>query len=640
MLADGTIEFLGRKDQQVKLRGYRVELSEIDNVLESFGEVVRAVTIVDKSQMLHSFVIPNLAHIEQEFLKEKISSQLPSYMLPETIHIVENMSTLPNGKVDRELLKKIANTKSNKDRYVPADSQLEQALVDIWRKVLKVDQVGVTDKFFAIGGDSIRSIQIIYEAKCLNMHFTVMDIFEHQTIRNLAGFLRESSCENTYVRAVAHDNPAPTVLTDRYEDAYPATKIQKYMIKKYAEDLHRMGIFHVQQMFKVNMPDFSIDHFIDALKTSTVSANYRTGFVVENDEIYQVLINDRSPIIEVIDIRHYNSDDKDKKIRNIIENDRNNAFDPFDLTQPLTRFYLFLKQENVFELLCVNHHTVQDGWGTVEFFNRFAEYYKLKNATQDNVLSRSTVNDCKTYALQQYELLSDKEQIEFWQSEAEWFNTLDRPEYNFTSLDRYETLSEIIDAAIGETLNVWCRERNLTIKSVLLTVYLQALNLLGQSTLVGVISNGRNQGLSDPLNTTGLFWNLMPFSIPIDSNRYDEKLSVDVQNKLIKMEKYSYFPFTEIQKISGKKDLFIATYNFINFHNARNKQEYGIGSVEITHSLDNLGFPIGFTIGNNLDRSIHFSLSLNSLLPFSVNDFKDCFLMILKDLTNNEENKV
>ncbi len=189
---DGTIEFLGRKDFQVKLRGFRIELGEIEAVLGQHPEVQGSVALVREDEpgdkRLVAYVVasheptPTFSEL-RSFLKEK----LPDYMIPSAFVFLNSLPLTPNGKVDRRALPTPDGVRPELDTaYQVPRGGVEQTLAQIWKQILRIDQVGRQDNFFELGGDSILSIQIVAKAHQSGLRVTPRHLFQYQTIAELA----------------------------------------------------------------------------------------------------------------------------------------------------------------------------------------------------------------------------------------------------------------------------------------------------------------------------------------------------------------------------------------------------------------------------------------------------------------------
>ncbi|MEM6686828.1 MAG: amino acid adenylation domain-containing protein, partial [Bacteroidota bacterium] len=163
---DGNIAFLGREDNQVKLRGYRIELEEIETAIRgASGRISQAVVLVKKHQQHETLVgyITLKEALEISVIKKHLGETLPAYMIPAHIEIMEEIPLTPNGKIDRKALEKTKLTIQANIEYVAPKNEIEETLVEIWKNVLGVEKVGVTNNFFELGGHSLLAITLINE---------------------------------------------------------------------------------------------------------------------------------------------------------------------------------------------------------------------------------------------------------------------------------------------------------------------------------------------------------------------------------------------------------------------------------------------------------------------------------------------
>ncbi|WP_409285766.1 amino acid adenylation domain-containing protein, partial [Pseudomonas protegens] len=184
--ADGVIEYLGRLDHQVKLRGLRIELGEIEARLMEHPQVREAtVLVVDGKQLVAYLVLQEAAADWREELMAYLGRSLPEYMVPAQWVPQESMPLTPNGKLDRKALLSYAGEVLLAPYSAPREG-VEQTLAQIWGALLAVEQVGLDDNFFALGGDSIISIQVVSRARLAGLLLSPRDLFQHQTLRSLA----------------------------------------------------------------------------------------------------------------------------------------------------------------------------------------------------------------------------------------------------------------------------------------------------------------------------------------------------------------------------------------------------------------------------------------------------------------------
>ncbi|MEH2178693.1 amino acid adenylation domain-containing protein [Nostoc sp.] len=190
-LPDGNIEFLGRIDHQVKIHGFRIELGEIEAALRQHPAVREIVVLAREEQpgnkCLLAYIVPEKQSIPtttelRGFLQEK----LPQYMVPSTFVRLKALPLLPNGKVDRQALPVPDSRFDLKVTFVTPRTTTEKLLAGIWAEILRLEQVGIDNNFFELGGDSILSMQIIARANQAGLQLTPKQLFEHQTIAELA----------------------------------------------------------------------------------------------------------------------------------------------------------------------------------------------------------------------------------------------------------------------------------------------------------------------------------------------------------------------------------------------------------------------------------------------------------------------
>ncbi|WP_416655629.1 surfactin non-ribosomal peptide synthetase SrfAA [Bacillus amyloliquefaciens] len=187
------IEYIGRIDQQVKVRGYRIELSEIEVRLAQLAGVHdAAVTAVEDkagNTALCAYVAPQQADIEA--LKAALKDTLPDYMVPAFWVEMDGLPVTANGKIDKKALPE-PDIEAGSAAYKAPETEMETLLSDIWQEVLGLDQIGVSDNFFTLGGDSIKGIQM---ASRLNQHgykLEMKDLFQHPTIEELVSYVERT----------------------------------------------------------------------------------------------------------------------------------------------------------------------------------------------------------------------------------------------------------------------------------------------------------------------------------------------------------------------------------------------------------------------------------------------------------------
>jgi amino acid adenylation domain-containing protein/non-ribosomal peptide synthase protein (TIGR01720 family) len=191
-LPDGTIEYLGRTDHQVKLRGFRVELGEIEAALCAEPAVKMAVVVLREDgpdrRRLVAYVVPEIASpVSVKELRSALEQKLPEYMAPSAFVVLSELPRLPNGKIDRAALPAPEHAHGESPvGYVAPRDPVEETLQQIWQQVLGIPRIGIHDNFFELGGDSILSIQIVARANQAGLKLSAKLLFRHQTIAELS----------------------------------------------------------------------------------------------------------------------------------------------------------------------------------------------------------------------------------------------------------------------------------------------------------------------------------------------------------------------------------------------------------------------------------------------------------------------
>ncbi|MBI1390808.1 MAG: amino acid adenylation domain-containing protein [bacterium] len=218
-LPSGEIEFFGRLDSQIKIRGFRVELGEIEAALSSLPEVREAIVLLrEDAPGVKKIVGYLLADKRGEMaILNSLKRKLPEYMVPSALLYLDEWPLSPNGKIDRSALPAPV-FQSESARYTPPGTPVEKALADIWVDVLGVERAGLHDNFFMLGGDSIQSAQVIARARRAGYRLTHKQIFQNQTLAELA--------------SVAEPVADSISLTETVEGLLPLTPIQSYFFER------------------------------------------------------------------------------------------------------------------------------------------------------------------------------------------------------------------------------------------------------------------------------------------------------------------------------------------------------------------------------------------------------------------------
>lgn len=229
-LPDGNLELTGRKDTQVKVRGFRVELGEIESQLLQHGEVKEAVVVVREEQpggkRLVAFVSP-ADTVSDETLREHLKARLPAFMVPSSFVLLDRIPLNRNGKIDRQTLASMPlNEPGRSSHYAPPETLVQEVLAKIWGTVLGREGIGIHDNFFELGGDSIMVIQVVSCAHQEGLKLSSQQVFEHPTIAGLSNFAL--AAERLSAEQGELSGPAPLTPIQRWFFEQPFKSRQHY----------------------------------------------------------------------------------------------------------------------------------------------------------------------------------------------------------------------------------------------------------------------------------------------------------------------------------------------------------------------------------------------------------------------------
>ncbi len=219
---DGLMEYLSRVDHQVKVRGFRIELGEVEARLLAHPQVREAVVLAQDGpagKQLVGYVVGSDA-LQGSEVRQHLKTLLPDYMVPSHVLVIPALPLTPNGKLDRKALP-LPDVSALQQGYVAPRNETEAQLAAVWADVLKLERVGLEDNFFELGGDSIMSIQVVSRARHQGLQFTPKELFEHQTVGELAQVVRRGGAVAIDQGLVSGDAPLTPIQSGFVEAAIP-----------------------------------------------------------------------------------------------------------------------------------------------------------------------------------------------------------------------------------------------------------------------------------------------------------------------------------------------------------------------------------------------------------------------------------
>ncbi|MFH8989597.1 amino acid adenylation domain-containing protein [Streptomyces sp. NPDC017940] len=372
-LPDGQLEYLGRGDDQVKVRGLRIEPAEIEAVLTRHPGVARAVVVVREnrgSAQLVAHVVATAAGILVKELRRFAAACLPDFMVPAAFVVLDALPLTPNGKLDKAALPRPDSSEGTPHRE--PGTAAEQLLATVVAEVLGLERVGVDDDFFAIGGDSIRSVQVVSRARAHGVALTPRQIFEHRTVAHLAalatGPAQESrpgtgpgSTDGPLIAVAPEDREAWQRSYPGLAEVWPVTAAQSGLLFESSLSDASYDAYHVHFVLRLGgtVEPGRMREAAQALLDR--HAALRTAFTTgaAGDQVQLVVDGVLLPW-QVVDLRDLDARGRDAALDRLIAEDRAVPFDP--AVPPLLRMTLAHTGQDRAELLLSVHHVLFDGW--------------------------------------------------------------------------------------------------------------------------------------------------------------------------------------------------------------------------------------------------------------------------------------
>ncbi len=200
-LTDEIIEYIGREDHQVKIRGHRVELGEIEHSLNNCDHIKDAIVLQEKDSKGEEILKAYLSTGKEVLLTELrayLSTVLPFYMIPAKFYQLDTVPLTINGKIDVERLKQIAIELKPGEVYSSPSNEIQKMLIQVWQEVLSVEKIGIHDNFFELGGDSIKAVRVVAGMNNYSIRLNVKDVLINQTIASLSEQIDSNDRNNHY----------------------------------------------------------------------------------------------------------------------------------------------------------------------------------------------------------------------------------------------------------------------------------------------------------------------------------------------------------------------------------------------------------------------------------------------------------
>ena len=638
LTADGLIKVMGRKDFQIKIRGFRVESGEIESLLLRHEAIKEAVILAKKDENIENYLCAYIVSdkkIPSEELKEYLSRELPDYMIPRYFIPLEKMPVTPNGKINRRRLPEPEEMIASESVYVAPINKTEKKLVEIWQEVLAVKKIGINDNFIELGGHSLLVISILSK---IHQEFNVVlqlgDVFDNPTIKEMAQLI-----------VASEENIFSSIEPVEKKEYYDVTLDQKRMFV-----LHQLeGIGTTYNLTGVLQLEGTFDrlHFEEIFQKIIKRHDaFRTSFRLMSNRLLQVIHENVDFQVSFIEIEG-ETPDNEAKIRKSIDD----FVQPFDLSKaPLLRVSLVKVSAQKYLLLLDTHHIISDGVSEGILKNEFARLYNGEELPELRL-------NYKDYSEWQNRLAASgqlKSQEEYWMNsfEAE-IPVLDLPiDYPRPGEQEFEgdILTFFLEKEMTLRLNQLVKDTGATLFIGLLAMYNVLLHKYTrqEDIVVGSIVAGRDR--ADMENIVGFFAKTLPLrNYPAADKPFSLFLN-EVKDNTLKAFQNQEYSFSQlVEKLALKKD---RTRNPV-FDTAFILQDTRLTLAEKKEGA--VDFKSTFLAYEN--KTARFDLTLEAIefkdeiifafqyrtrlfKPETIQLMKERFLVLVENILNNREAKL
>ena len=523
----GEIIHIGRNDFQVKLNGYRVELSEIEGTIESFYDIEKTAVQYDKnSKKLYAFYTAN-NNISLNDLKSFLLKKLPAYMIPYKFIKVDSFPYTPNGKLDRKALKITDDLNTKVSEFIKPSTNTEKKLYNIIKEMLELDSFSLSEDIFSLGMDSINTLNLSIKIESIfNKELSSQQILHCSSILDLAKLIDNSKeINNEKIEAKTIDFNKKYALSSAQKRVYYATKMD-------SEDniLYNMpGCIILDKK-----PDIKKLNECFEILIQRHSA-LRTYFEITDNRVYQ-------RILPEVHFKVTQLTEKEKSTDEIF----NNFIKTFDLSKaPLLRASL-VTQKDQFLLLFDMHHIISDGLSLSIFTNELCKLYNGEN------LPKLDINyiDFAEWEQNRLKNASLKDSKNYWLGEFKnGIPVLDLPtNYQRPSVQSFEgsKIYKTIPSNISNKLQDLAKKLGVSNYMLLLsTYYILLFKYSGQEDIVvGTPVIGRDK--EELLNTLGMFVNYLPLNNHLESSMSFMDFLDNIKNNCINSFNHQSYPFDDL----------------------------------------------------------------------------------------------
>ncbi|MEA2175746.1 MAG: hypothetical protein QOD00_3338 [Blastocatellia bacterium] len=578
-LSGGSIEFLGRADNQVKVRGFRIELEEIEAALGAHPSVEEAVALAREDGLEERRIVAYLVCDEERAptaseLRAFLAAKLPDYMIPSAFVMLERLPLTPNGKVDRRALPAPGQTRPElAQNFIAPTSPTEVILAGIWASVLGVERIGVHDGFFELGGDSLLAIQVVSKAREHELMFSIHQLFQHPTIAALA---REIHQQEAGVVQVERTSPFGLIkdedralLPPGIEDAYPLTRLQAGMVfhSEYEPETavyHDIFSLHIRARLDLEMLRATVDELMlrhPVLRTSFDLSTY--------SEPLQLIHSEAALPFQFEDLTYLSESQQRGTVAAYIAAERKHNFDWRHA--PLMRLLVQRRGDETFQFNLSFHHAILDGWSLSSLLNELFQHYVALVERGTGALGSPPAIHFREFVALEMAAMKSETQQRFWLEKLSDAPQTLVPRRSNSAKEKNATPLMLpfrveIPLEVSKGLKRFSSAAGVPLKSVLLAAHMRVLSLLNghKDVMTGVVSNGRPEE-ADGERMVGLFLNTLPLRLRLSAGTWIDlaRATFEAEREMLPFRRY---PLPLMQQMMGGRKLFEIGFNYTHFH--------------------------------------------------------------------------
>ena len=485
-------------------------------------------------------------------------------------------------------------------------------MCEVWERVLQVERVGVTDNYFALGGDSILSIQVLWQARAAGLSFTLADLLRHQTIRALCERVQSVEASEEWVKVGAFELLSEAerqrLWPAEVEDAYPLSRLQEGMY--FHSELDReSATYHDIFSYGVRKP-FVESAFNEALQTLVQRhAVLRTAIDAgEGDRLLQVVYREIPLRAQVEDLSDRSPQQQKQYLKEWLEQEKRRGFE-WDRA-PLLRVFVYVLGAERFRYTLSFHHLMLDGWSVASLQTELLEDYlgRLKGQGVKRAAPRAQFRD---YIAQEQRSLSSRDSERYWKdqlSEASvWHVPAEASLQGKRRGQRSEQYTKILEGRLSTGLLRKAQELGVHPKVLLLTAHVKVMSALSgqRDVLTGLVWNGRLEE-EDGDRVLGLYLNSVPLRVKLGEGSWRELIE-QMQRQEQELVAHRRYPLSKIQEVLGHSELFDTLFNYVQFHVYEKLNE--TGAVVGVEGFEQTNFALTATFSQSLAGE-RLSLSL------------------------------